>query len=100
MAGGRPGQGMEPGERPEGQWPRGEEPPEGWDPDEMPDPPEGMEPGGRPEGQQPPGGWQGGGMPGGMGGEDRSDQTGQPASVEFYLTDKVNAFSGIADETM
>lgn len=100
MAGGHPGQGMEPGERPEGQWPRGEEPPEGWNPDEMPEPPEGMEPGGRPEGQQPPGGWQGGGMPGGMGGGDRSDQTGQPASVEFYLTDKVNAFSGIADETM
>jgi hypothetical protein len=93
MGGGRPGQGIEPGQRPQG-----EEPPEGWDPDEMPEPPEGMEPGEVPEGRQPPGGWQGGGMPGGMGGGNRTDQAEQPASVEFYLTDKVNAFSGISDE--
>ena len=111
MGGQRPDQGMGPGQRPEGQWPQGEEPPEGWNPDEMPEPPgnwnpdempeppEGMEPGEMPEGQQPPGGWQGGGMPGGMGGGNQPGQTSQPASVEFYLTDKVTAFSGISDET-
>ncbi len=56
-----------------------------------------------PEGQEPPEGWEPGQMPGGR---YPNDQGGQPqpgdgaeASVNFYLTDKVNAFSGICDET-
>ena len=65
-------EGMEPGERPEDMEPG--------------DRPEGMEPGERPEdmnsGRQP--------------GDDNQGETGL-ASTEFYMTDKVNAFSGVAD---
>ena len=75
------------GMRPEGERP--EAPPDGMRPEgERPELP-GMRPGsGRPEGMTPPDG-------------PRPDGNGEsgPASVQFYMTDKVNAFSGVADET-
>jgi len=80
----------------------GQEPPEGMEPGRAPEgqqPPEGMKPGEMPEGRQPPGDWQGGGMSGGMGTGAQPGQEEQMARVEFYLTDKVNAFSGITDES-
>ncbi len=74
------------GDRPEGQFPQDGgpgQPPEGMEPGQFP---EGMEPGNRPEGMEP------GQRPGDTG----QGETG-PASTEFYMTDKVNAFSGVAD---
>ena len=83
---GRPGgqfpEGMEPGQFPEGMEPG--ERPEGMEPGQFP---ERMEPGERPEGMEP-----GGQFPG----DAAQGETG-PASTEFYMTDKVNAFSGVAD---
>ena len=80
-----------------GQRPNGEMPPE----DEKP--PEDWEPGERPGGQEPPEGGKPGQMPGGRypgnQGEQPQPGEGAEASVNFYLTDKVNAFSGICDET-
>lgn len=81
------------GDRPEGQFPQDGEPgqfPEGMEPGQPPEGmeqfPEGMEPGERPEGEDP----------GQRPGDTNQGETG-PASTEFYMTDKVNAFSGVAD---
>lgn len=100
---GHMGGGMRPGDWDEGErpeppegWTPGEdmkpsegfgkgEPPEGFDKGERPQPTEGMEPGRRPDGFRP----------------ENSGQTaeeGEP-SVEFYMADAVNSFSGITDET-
>ncbi len=107
MGGGfRPGgmEGQEPPEMPEGGW---GEPPEGMEPGARPQGgmPDGEMPqGGMPDGDMPQGGMPGGEMPQGWQGGQRPNGQGQTqggqltASVEFYLSDKVNAFSGIADE--
>lgn len=96
--GGRPGGGM--GGRPDGMDPG--EMPEGTEPGQMPEdmerpegtePPEGTVPEELPEGAEPPAGGQ---FPGQMPGRADQSETG-PASTEFYMTDKVNAFSGVAD---
>lgn len=83
--------GMEPPERPDGETPSGA--PEEGGADGMPEggePPEGMEDREPPEGAEPgrrPDDGRDGGQPGGE------------ASVEFYLSDQVNSFSGVADES-
>ena len=85
MGGQRP-DGMEPGQRPEGGQP--------------PEMPGDRDPAGKPDGdREPPEGWQGGRGPGGTdeGGLPAGDGQ-QTASVLFYMTDKVNSFSGISDE--
>lgn len=77
------------------------EPPDGFQPDQMPElmnPPEGMEP---PEGFDPShmdgfGGRPGGQMPPNMGGGTITEI--DESSIEFHMQDKVNAFSGVADE--
>lgn len=77
-----PSEGMEPGRRPEGGDPAGR--------------PEGERPAGD---REPPEGRQGGRGPGGT--EDGAQSGGQEtASVLFYMTDKVNSFSGISDEVI
>lgn len=104
------------GMRPGGMWPDGGgmEPPGGMRPDGGGmTRPEGMRPGGggmvppdsmRPDGggMVPPDGMRpdGGGMmpPDGMRPDGGADANA-PASVLFYMTDKVNAFSGVTDET-
>lgn len=71
-----------------GQRPEGFEPPGGFDPTQMgerPEPPEGGR-GQRPEGQRP------------EGMEERPEDAPVMVSTEFYMTDKVNAFSGVCDE--
>ncbi|HIY21999.1 MAG TPA: S-layer homology domain-containing protein [Candidatus Flavonifractor merdigallinarum] len=84
---GRPG-----GGRPDGQ---PGQPPEGMDPGTFPsEPPEGMDPGTFPG--EPPEGMEPGTFPGQRPGDQSQAETG-PASTEFYMTDKVNAFSGVAD---
>lgn len=95
------------GQRPNGEMPpEDEKPPEDWEPGERPggqEPPGGWNPGERPGGQEPPEGGKPGQMPGGRypgnQGEQPQPGEGAEASVNFYLTDKVNAFSGICDET-
>ena len=89
-------EGMEEGRRPE--MPEGEQPamPEGWQPgDDMPEGmelPEGFEPGEMPEGMEmPEGGFGGRGNRGEMPGE-----SGE-ANSQFYMQDKVNFFSGLAN---
>lgn len=103
--------GMQPGEFTGGQtppegwdsgsFPGGQTPPEDWGSGSFPGgqtPPEGWENGNFPGGQTPPEGFDPGSMPGGMSGQPQSG-TQAEASVYFYLSDKVNAFSGISDET-
>ena len=117
---------MQPGQRPQGgqfgggQIPEGMQLPEGFDPSQMPQGgqfgggqmPEGfdpsqMQPGQRPqsgqfgggqmpEGMQLPEGFDPGKMQGGPWGGTNPEGSG-PAQIEFYMQDKVNAFSGIAD---
>ncbi|MDE7245252.1 MAG: S-layer homology domain-containing protein, partial [Oscillospiraceae bacterium] len=98
-----PGGGMRPNGMPDGERPEGGMRPEG----EMmrPERPEGdMVPpdGARPDGDkmngERPEGWMPGMRPDGEFGGMPAGNEG-PASVEFYMTDKVNAFSGVTDET-
>ena len=82
-------EGFQPGQQPQGDWefPEGGDLPEDFDPETM-----GGGRGQRPEGMEgmtPPEGFEGG-MPGMF----QEDQTGE-SSVEFYMSDKVNAFSGV-----
>lgn len=107
---GRGGPGGRPmgGPRPAGNRPDGDMKPEG-----MPEPPAGIEPGQMPEGFEPPEGFQ---PPEEMEPDDMTEDTRprrgqrpdapakegqgqnpQSASVDFYLNDNVNAFSGISD---
>ncbi len=78
-----------------GNWPEGEQPPEGWDGGNWPEgeqPPEGWDTDRRPEGETPPEDM----IPGGMGRPGEEEQT---ASVNFFLSDQVNSFSGITDQS-
>ena len=94
------GGGLAGGQRPGGgTMPGGQEPPEGWEPGAMPgsqEPPGGWESGKGPAGQKP-GEMPGGRDPGNGGGQPQTGD-GSTGSVNFYLSDKVNAFSGICDE--
>lgn len=77
---GQPPEGMEPGQMPEGAKPG--QPPEDMEPGTFPNErPEGREPGVAP-GQQP---------------GDQAQTAAGPASTAFYMTDEVNAFSGVTD---
>ena len=93
---GRPGGGM--GGWPDGQHPEGVQP--GQPPEGM-EPPEGTEPGTRPEWTERPEGTEPDQFPEGMEPGQRPNGGGQgetgPASTAFYMADKVNAFSGVAD---
>ena len=86
------------GEAPE--LPEGEMPTEGFPGGDLPEgelPTEGFQDGERPDGEMPQGGI-GAAMPGGMGGMMPGDMgaTGE-ANATFYMQDKVNCFSGVAD---
>ena len=82
-------EGVEPGQRPDGEG----EPPEGSaPPDGGTEAPEGSAP---PDGGEAPERPQGGGQPGGSGGE--GGGTAAEPSTEFTLTDTVRSFSGISD---
>ena len=92
-------------EPPEGGWAGMGERPEGFDPEQMPKPPEGMGefPEGIPSGEMPkdmePGQRpEGGPMDGDFARPGEAGRDDLPASDLFILADKVNAFSGIADE--
>ena len=76
-------------EMPEGFEGFGKDRPEGMGRGEMP---EGFQPGQMPEGMEMPEGFEPGQMPSGFGG--RGEQSGE-ANTEFYMNDKVNAFSGV-----
>ena len=84
-----------------GQMPEGMQMPEGFDPSQFQN---GQMPGsGKPQGERPQGGQQGqfpggGQMPEGMQrpGSGEIVETGEP-DTEFYMQDKVNAFSGVAN---
>lgn len=95
---GRPGGGGRPdGQRPDdmgdGTFPG--QPPEGMDEGTFPGQfPEGMDEGMFPG--EPPEGMEEGFFPGQRPGDQGQTETG-PASTEFYMTDQVNAFSGVAD---
>ena len=101
----RPGPGGFGGQRPEGF--ENMTPPEGLEPGQPPQMPEGMEhgqPPQMPEGMehgQPPQGMENMAPPGGFGGmnrpEDNTDRS--QANDLFYMQDKVNFFSGVADKT-
>ena len=89
----RPGPGGFGGQRPEGF--ENMTPPEGLEPGRPPQMPEGMEHGQPPQGMEnmaPPGGFGGMNRP-----EDNTDRS--QANDLFYMQDKVNFFSGVADKT-
>ena len=89
----RPGPGGFGGQRPEVF--ENMTPPEGLEPGQPPQMPEGMEPGQPPQGMEnmaPPGGFGGMNRP-----EDNTDRS--QANDLFYMQDKVNFFSGVADKT-
>lgn len=95
-----PGGGQFNGQMPEGFDPSQMQPgqmPEGFDPSQMQPgqrPQGGQFPGGQmPEGMQPPEGFNPGMMQGGF----NINPENAPAQIEFYMQDKVNAFSGVAD---
>ena len=101
----RPDDGQTPGQMPEGvtppegftpgQTPEGMTPPEGFTPGQTPEgmtPPEGFTPGQMPEGMTPPEGFTPGQMPEGT----QQPQQGGGNTL-FYMQDKVNNFSGVAD---
>lgn len=90
-----------------GQMPEGMEPPEDFDPSQMNTPPEGMERPDRNEGQRPTGMEKPDNMelpegmerPDGMKGNPQGNRDPAAENTLFYLTDQVNAFSGIAIAT-
>ena len=90
------GQGGEPPAMPDGERPEGmPEPPSGERPADAPEPPSGERPEGAPEpptdGAEPPA-MPEGGTPAGQG---QAASSGE-MSVDFYMQDKVNSFSGVA----